>query len=339
MRLAAVLLALTPLFAAIDGTVVNKTTGKPQAGVKVSMTKLGQGGMQAAGSAVSGADGKFKLESDAASAHLLQAVWQGVAYNVQLAPQTPTSGIEIAVFDTLTALSAIDFTQHMILVETDGKELVVNETVIVSNDSKTTWYDPKSGTLHFTVPAAAGNNVMVRVTSPGGMPVERAPKPAGKGEFAVDAPVKPGESRFDISYKFPVTGDAELAGKILHAPGPVRLVVPKGMTVAGDGLTPLGTEPRSQAAIFDIKGLSYQLKFTGAGTLAAGQAEAGGGEAPAGEGGEAQEEDGARIEQIQPPGYDRVWKYALGLMIGILILSFVALWLKPTPAPGSNTKA
>lgn len=336
MKLALFLLSLVPVFAAVDGTVVNKTTGKPQPGVKVSMTKLGQGGMQAAGSAISGPDGKFRIESDAASAHLIQAVWQGVTYNVQLAPNTPATGIEIPVFDALSSLSAVDFTQHMILVETDGKELVVNETVIVSNDSQTTWYDPKAGTLHFTVPAAAGKAVMARVIAPGGMPVERAPKPAGAGEYLIDFPVKPGETRFDISYKVPVQGDAVLAGRILHAAGPVRLVVPKGMTAEGEGLTPLGTEPRSQAAIFDIKGLAYKVKFTGVGTLAASQQVAGG-EAPA-QGGE-QEEEGARFEQIQPPGYDRAWKYALGLMLGILLLSFTALWLKPAPAPRSKTKA
>jgi hypothetical protein len=294
--------------------------------------------MQQAGSTVSGPDGRFKLDSDAASAHLIQAVWQGVTYNTQLPPQTPTSGIEIAVFDALTTLSAVDFTQHMILVETDGKEFVVQETIIVSNDSQTTWNDPKSGTIRFTVPAAAGKAIMARVIAPGGMPVEREPKPAGPGQYMLDFPVKPGETRFDISYKFPVTGDAELAGKILHAPGPVRLVVPKGMTATGDGLAPLGNEPRSQAAIFDIKGNSYKVKFNGTGTLAASQpAAGGGGEAPAE--GAASEEDGARIQQIQPPGYDRAWKYALGLMLGILILSFAALWLKPTPAARSNTKA
>lgn len=338
MRLALLLLlAIAPLFAAIEGTVVNKTSGKPQAGVKINMTKIDQGGMQAAGSAVSGPDGKFKLDSGPEAAHLIQAIWQGVTYNVQLQPDKPTSGLEIAVFDALPNLSAVEFTQHMILVESDGAELVVNETVIVSNDSQTTWYDPKSGTLRFSVPAAAGKAIMARVIAPGGMPVEREAKPAGPGEYVVDFPVKPGETRFDISYKLPIKGDAQLAGKILHAPGPVRLVVPQGITAEGEGLTALGNEPRSQAAIFDIKGLSYKVKFTGTGSLSASQPAAGGG--GGGAEGAAQEEDGPRIQQIQPPGYDRVWKYALGLMLGFLLLSFIALWLKPTPDPRSSTKA
>lgn len=145
-------LTALPLLAAIDGTVVNKTTGQPQPGVTVSLTKLGQNGMEPAGSAKSGADGKFSIEAPAGSVHLLQATYQGVAYNMQLQPNAPTTGLQVQVFDALPKLSAIDMSQHMILVESDGKELVVNETVIFQNDSQTTWYDPKAGTLHFTAP-------------------------------------------------------------------------------------------------------------------------------------------------------------------------------------------
>jgi hypothetical protein len=295
--------------------------------------------METAGSAVSGPDGKFKLDSDAAAAHLLQAQWQGVTYNTQIPPQSPSTGLTIAVYDAMPSLSAVDFTQHMILVETDGKELVVNETVMVSNDSQTTWYDPKSGTMRFTIPAGAGANLMTRITAPGGMPVERQPKKLSAGEYAIDYPVKPGETRFDISYKLPVTGTAELSGKILHSPGPVRLVVPQGMTAEGEGLSPLGNEPKSQAAIFDVKVQAYKVKFTGTGALNSQPAMGGAGGEAAGGGAPPQEDNGPRVVQIQPPGYDRVWKYALGLMLGILVLSFVAQWIKAMPAQGSKPKA
>ena len=152
MKTAVLFLCALPLLAAIEGTVINKTTGQPQAGVKVSLTKLGQGGMQAAGSTTSGANGAFKLHPAAAPAHLLQALWQDVTYNIQLQPGAATTGIKVEVYDALAKVSAVDATQHMILVETDGKEVVVNETVIFQNDSQTTWYDPKTGSLRFTVP-------------------------------------------------------------------------------------------------------------------------------------------------------------------------------------------
>ncbi|WP_321477508.1 carboxypeptidase-like regulatory domain-containing protein [uncultured Paludibaculum sp.] len=319
-----------PLVAAIDGTVVNKTTGKPQPGVTVNLTKLGQNGMEPAGSAKSGPDGKFSIEAPAGSVHLLQALYQGVAYNMQLQPGTPTTGLQVQVFDSLPKLSAVDMTQHMILVESDGKELVVNESVIFQNDSQTTWYDPRAGTLHFTAPPEAGKDVKSRVIAPGGMPVEREPKPiGGKGEYAIDFPVKPGETRFDISYKVPIKEPMVLKGRILHDPGPVRLIAPQGITVEGDGLSSLGAEPRTGAAIYDIKGDAYAVKISGTGTLRSSESAA----QPAGAAPEQPaSEDGPTIQQIMPPGYERQYKWALGLILAILALSFAAQYMKSAPS-------
>lgn len=331
MKTALLLLCALPLLAAIEGTVTNKTTGKPQAGVKITLTKLGQGGMQAGGSTSSAADGSFKLDSGAGSAHLLQALWQGVAYNVQLQPGAPTNAVKIDVFDALAKVSAVDATQHMILIETDGKEVVVNETVIFQNDSQTTWYDPQSGSLHFTAPPEAGKDVKARAIAPGGMPVEREPKQLQKGVFAVDFPVKPGETRFDLSYKMPATETTSLTGRILHSPGPVRFVVPKGVTLEGANLTAIGNEPKSGAAIFDLKGDSYTVKISGSGSLRAT-------ESAAPETTE-REEDGPRIQQILPPGYERQYKWALGLILAILALSFYAQYIKTPPSQGSKPKA
>ena len=75
MRLLILLLSTSTLWAAVDGTVVNKSTGRPQAGVTVSLTKLGQGGMSPAGSVTTDAQGKFAFESAAPDMHLIQAVY------------------------------------------------------------------------------------------------------------------------------------------------------------------------------------------------------------------------------------------------------------------------
>ncbi len=50
------------LFASIDGTVVNGTTGKPEPGVSITLVKPGQQGMQTIGAAVSDASGRFVFE-------------------------------------------------------------------------------------------------------------------------------------------------------------------------------------------------------------------------------------------------------------------------------------
>ncbi len=329
MRLFATFLAAAAMmFGAIDGTVVNKTSGKPQSGVKVTMTKLGQGGMQPGGSAVTDASGKFHIDSDAASAHLLQAVWQGVTYNLSLQPGAPTTNVELPVYDALPKLSAVEVTQHMILLETNGQELVVNETIIFQNDSLTTWNDPKSGTARISVPDGVGENIRARVIAPGGLPIERPVSQAVKGMAVVDYPVKPGETRFDFSYRMPAGTPATFSSKILHDTAPVRLIIPQGITAEGEGITSLGTEPTSQATVYDIKGQSFKVTLTGSGELRAAE------EQPA-------PDEGQRISTILPPGYERAWKWALGLALAFLAIGFWVQYIKqPQGAPaGGKRKA
>lgn len=326
MRLCLTFLAsVAMMFGAIDGTVVNKTTGKPQAGVKVTLTKLGQGGMQPGGNATTDAAGKFHIDSDAASAHLLQAVWQGVTYNLSLQPGTPATNVELPVYDALAKLSAVEVTQHMILLETNGQELVVNETIIFQNDSQTTWNNPKAGTARVSVPEGVGENIRARVIAPGGVPIERPVNQAVKGVGSVDYPVKPGETRFDFSYRLPATEPVSFSGRILHAAGPVRLIIPSGITAEGEGLTPLGTEPTSRASIFDVKSQSFKVTLTGSGELAAT------GEAPA-------PDEGQRISTILPPGYERGWKWALGLALAFLAIGFWAQYIKQTESTSAGGK-
>jgi hypothetical protein len=318
MRLLILLLSTSALWAAVDGTVVNKSTGRPQAGVTVSLTKLGQGGMSPAGSVTTDAQGKFAFESAAPDMHLIQAVYKGVTYNLSVQPGAPTTGLQVFVFDSsATPIPNVD--QHMILIETDGKELVVNEAIIYKNETTTTWADPVRGTLRFYVPAAAGENVRARATAPGGMPVDRPPKRSSeRGGWFLDYPVKPGgETRFDISYKLPAGSPTKLEGRILHGDGPVRIVVPPGILVEGEGVKPLGAEPSTQASLYDVTGKIYKITITGAGQLRSAAQPA-----------ERTEEDGPRIESIAPPGYDRNKYILLGLMLAVLALGFTAQYLK-----------
>jgi hypothetical protein len=59
------LLLVSTAFGAVDGTVINQTTGKPQAGATVTLYKIGQAGPEAIESVKSGADGKFRIAQDA----------------------------------------------------------------------------------------------------------------------------------------------------------------------------------------------------------------------------------------------------------------------------------
>ena len=59
--------SLPPLHAAVTGTVINRTTGKPQAGATVALNKLGQqNGIELIDQAKSDAQGKFTINQPVA---------------------------------------------------------------------------------------------------------------------------------------------------------------------------------------------------------------------------------------------------------------------------------
>ena len=124
----------------------------PQASVN-GIGAIGRVGWRRRG-ALDGGDGKFRIDSGTESAHLLQAVWQGVSYNRSVTQGA--AAVEIQVYDALPRVSAVEIVQHMILVETDGSEIVVNETLVYQNDSLTTWNDPKGGAVKVYVPKSGG---------------------------------------------------------------------------------------------------------------------------------------------------------------------------------------
>ena len=51
------------MLGAIDGTVINKTTGQPAANVPITLVKPGQGGMKTLGTTVSDASGTSPLQT------------------------------------------------------------------------------------------------------------------------------------------------------------------------------------------------------------------------------------------------------------------------------------
>ena len=327
----AFVLASLPALAVVDGTVVNKTTGKPAAGVTVRLTSLLQGVMKPIGRTESGPDGSFKFDVPAEGMFLVQANWQGVQYSQNLPPMASKSGVEMAIWDVKPTLDAAKASQHIVFLESDGQNLIATEMIIYQNDSQLTWYDAKRGTARFFLPPGIKpENVRVNVTAPGGLPLERELAFSGEtGVYSVDYPVKPGESRFEVSYTAPKSG--EFDGRILQAGVPSRLVVPVGMEAAGDDIQSIGKEPQTGAAIYDLKKASFHVTVTGTGSLRAAQ---GGGQG--GMQGQ-QEEDGPRVESIAPPGYDRNFFKILALCIAILALGFAAMYLKG--GVGSGRKA
>jgi len=209
------LTAASGLFASIDGTVVNRTTGKPEAGVSISLVKPGQQGMQTLGTTVSDAAGHFVFEKDqpGGGPQLLQAVYKGVNYNKLMTPNIPTSNVQLEVYEATKTSSVARIEQQMMLIEPNASQIAVTETVIVRNDSKTTFNNEETGGMRFYVPPAANGQVRINAQGPQGMPLPRAAEKTDQTDiYKVNFPVKPGETQFEAMCFPPVRRSLCAAG-------------------------------------------------------------------------------------------------------------------------------
>jgi hypothetical protein len=261
------------LHAAIDGTVVNRTTGTPQAGVNITLVKPGQGGMRTIGTATSDASGHFVFEKDepGGGPQLLQASYKGVNYNKLLTPNIATSNVELDVYEATKSAAVAHVAQRMLVVEPNSSQIAVSETVLVQNDSKTTFSDPESGELRFYLPPAANGQVRVQAQGPQGMPLPRAAEKTNENDvFKVDFPVKPGQTEFDVSYVLPAGSPFTFHGRVVGVKGmnagPLRIIAPPGVTLTGKDIQSIGTEPKTQATIYNVVApdlFSFDIAGTG----------------------------------------------------------------------------
>jgi hypothetical protein len=311
------LLVSLPAFSAVTGTVINRSTGLPQAGATVALNKLGQNGIELIDQAKSDAAGKFSInQTPQGTPYVIRTAFDGITYNHMLPPGSPTTDLSIEVFNVSKQPGAARIAKHMLLFEPSGGQMTVNETFLFNNDGKTAWYDASNGTLHFFLPASAGGKATAQGTAPGGMPIGAAVAPSATANvFKVDFPVKPGETRFDIVYTVPYIDGADYEGKVVTKDENTYLIAPNGVTLDGAGLNDLGQEPRSQAHIYGLAATAYKIKLTGA-PVAATTADSGAGDQP---------DNGPQIEQIMPRLYGKAVPIIL-LALGVLAVGFALLY-------------
>src|SRR5579871_1186167 len=315
---ASLLLAVAPMYAAVTGTVINQSTGKPQPGAVVGFNNLGQNGIELIDQATSDAQGHFTFNQEVRGPHLLRTAFDGVTYNHMLPPGSPTTDLTIEVYNASKNPGAAKVSKHMLLFEPANGQMVVNETYLYSNSGKIAWNDPDGGTLHFYAPKVTGK-VSVTASAPGGMPIPAPVNKTAKPDvYAVDFSVKPGETRFDVTYTVPYTAGAPYDGKILTPDDDTYLIAPNGITLEGQNLKDMGTEPRTQAHIYGLAGTSYRIQLTG--TEAAAPADAAPGQA------DQPENSGPQIEQIMPRINREAQTGILVLAFGILALGFALLY-------------
>ncbi|HXR77393.1 MAG TPA: carboxypeptidase-like regulatory domain-containing protein [Bryobacteraceae bacterium] len=324
MRIATLLcipfLAAGLAFGAIDGTVTNGTSNQPQPNVTLTLVKPGQGGMRTLGTTTSDAQGQFHFDKDepGGGPQLIQVDYQDVTYTTLLTPNIPTSGVDVRIYDATKSPAVTRIAQHMIVVEPSESQTAVNETLIVENSTKQTFANSELGGIRFYLPPSADGQVRVSVQGPAGMPLPRpAIKTNESNVFKVDFPVKPGETQFSLSYVLPVGSPETLRGRIVNIkgqpPGPVRFVVPPGVTLESKDIQSLGREPRTQAIIYNLTGSAYTVDVKGTGSLNQNNNT------------DESDADVPQVVERNPPVYHHLG-WLIGLALGILALGLLILY-------------
>jgi hypothetical protein len=321
---------------AIDGTVVNKTMGQAAAGVSITLVKPGQGGMRTLGTTVSDASGHFGFANDepGGGPQLLQAKFQGVDYNKLMTPASPTTGVQLDIYDATKSASVAKVAQQFMVLEPDLSRIAVGETVIFENSSATTFNNEKTGSYQFYLPRAANGQVRVQVQGPLGMPLPRAAIRTDEPDvFKVDYPIKPGETQFEIDYVIPAGSPFTFRDRLVElkgmSMGPLRLIAPSGVTLTSKDVQSVGTEPKTQATIYSVLAKSFSVDIAGTGTLHPP-------DASADAGGTGTDPDAPSVTQGLPQVYKHL-PWLVGIALGILALGLVVLYrTSPVRSPYGN---
>jgi hypothetical protein len=317
------LLLSVPAFAQISGTVVNESTGRPQPGATVGIYTMGnKNGLELVDQAKSDAQGKFTVAKDLPGMLLMRTAFGGITYNHRLSPTDPRTNLSLEVYDVSKQPGAAKVGKHMLLFEPTGEQMAVTETFLLTNNGKSAWYDPDAGTLRIYAPAN-GSKPTVQGTAPGGAPIGAAlVKTTSPDIWGVDFAVKPGETRFDVSYTVPYKDGETYSGKVPSKDENTYVIVPQGVEIKAEGLNDLGAEPRTQAHIWGLTGNTYKIALTG--SVAPAQPEA-----------SAESNDaGPKIEAMMPRLY-KTAPYILVSALGVLALGFALLY---RASPDRGTK-
>jgi hypothetical protein len=266
----------------LTGVVTNGTTHKPSAGDDVVLIRLQQG-MQESTRTKTDAHGRFTLEVPDEGIHLVRVTHDKANY---FRPAPPgTQSVEIEVFNSAAKVAGVANEADVMRIQTDagGAALHVVENFFVKNDSnpKMTQFSDKP--FEFWLPDGAVVEGSAAL-APGGMPVQAAPVPlADKGHYTFLFPIRPGETRFQISYRLPYSGKFNFTPRMGSTTDTIAVMMPKAMTFTaapGSPFNPVTEEESAQTYVARNVSPTDSVGFTisGSGQLprdAANPAEAG----------------------------------------------------------------
>ncbi len=216
----------------LSGTVTNGTTGKPAVGDEVILINLTTG-MEIAANTKADSNGKFSFKlTGGAGPHLIRAVHQGVTYH-QMAPPGVNS-VDVQVYDVATKVTGLSVTADVIRFQADSGTMQGVRLFVVNNTSSPAKTQMNDHNFEFYLPPGAKIE-QVQARAPNGQPIssEGAPETgknsAEKNRYAINFPLRPGETQFQLEFTLPYTGEIKIDPKPLYPAEHLVVVLPKTM--------------------------------------------------------------------------------------------------------------
>lgn len=211
------------------------------------------------------ARGHFTLEVPDTGVHLVRVTHDKANY---FRPAPPgTQSVEVEVFNAAAKVKGVSNEADVMRIQTDasGTGLRVVENFWVKNDSAPPLTQFSDRPFEFWLPESAiveGSAAL----APGGMPVQAAPVPlAEKGHYTFLFPIRPGETRFQITYRLPYSGKFSFSPRAGQATDTIAIMLPKSMTFtpsADAPYAPVNDEVNAQTFVARNVASGQSLAFT-----------------------------------------------------------------------------
>jgi hypothetical protein len=231
----------------ITGVVINKTTGKPSEGDRVSLVDP-SAGMSDIDKATTDSSGHFTLNTQGPGQFLIRVDHGGAQY-FTAAPQSPTP-VNITVYDVVEKAEGISIEANVLQVETDNGQLTVDQRYFVKNVTSPPRAVQSKNTFEFALPDGAVLDGAAAMR-PSGLPTTTEPQKLNqKGHFTINSvPIEPSvgtkETMYEIRYHLPYPGKFSFATKQLTLADNMAVILPKQITFKADGDAPYQSIPQN----------------------------------------------------------------------------------------------
>jgi len=327
----------------LSGTVTNGTTGKPAAGDEVIIINLASG-MDVGGSTKVDSNGKFSFKITVPGPHLIRAIHQGVTYHQMAPPGVNTADVQV--YDVAPKVSDLSLTADVLRFQADSGSMQGVRLFVVSNTSSPAKTQMNDHNFEFYLPAGAKIE-QLQARAPNGQPISADAAPqADKNRYAINFPLRPGETQFQVEFTLPYSGEIKIDPKPLYPAAHLVIVLPKTMqfTAANSPSYQSMQDPTQGDSQVEVaqqtkpgQPLGFTLRGNGVITESPGETASGA----------AQQEQPAQSRDNRPGGGlgapidapDALQQYRWPILFGFAVLLAVGGWVVTKRQPATSVAA